>query len=236
VNGDLSKTNPFGEKSQAPVAFSADPAARRPGVLTAVCVIAILVGLLGVLSGISKLFNALFGARMQQMFAGFGAVNAEMREAQERMYATLTAAMEPFLIPNLILAVAQLLLCGVLVYGAAKTLKLQEQGRRILATTAALLLLFEVGQGVVQGLMQMRMMPVMERHMSDVMQATPGAAPGAGKLGQALGRVSIVAGLVFQIAWMLIKLGYYGFTVRYLRRDRVRALCAESAPIAAELS
>ena len=52
-----------------------EPVVKRPGGLTAIAVIAVVIGVLGLLSSGTKFFNLAFGAQMQAMFTGFAGPN-----------------------------------------------------------------------------------------------------------------------------------------------------------------
>ena len=80
---DPSKPNPFSEAAPYRPTMIPDVAVRRPGGLTAIAIVAVVIGVLGLLSGGMKVFNLAFGAQMQAAFSGFGATNDEMRTTND---------------------------------------------------------------------------------------------------------------------------------------------------------
>ena len=222
---DPTKPNPFSDGPPPQVLPFPNVPAGRPPWLTAIAITAIVGGVLGLMSGGTKVLNLAFGAQMQAMFSGFGAPNDEFRQAQEEMNAALLGEVDRFLIPNTILAITQLTLSIVLIYAGARTLQLHRLGRLLLVTAFGLLLIYEVAQLITFTLMQMGMMPIMELHMSRVMRSAPGPQnQGIEQFSMGIARFSMIAGIIIAAGWSLIKMVFYGLAFRYLRRADIVAL------------
>lgn len=216
--------NPFTDVSPYRPSALPDFAARRPGGLTAICIIAVVLGVLGLFSGVLKGVNVLFGAEMQQAFGSLGAMTQEAAKAQQEMQAAVAAEIERFAVANGILCVAQLVLCGGLVYSGLKTLALKPAGRKLLLAICACLLVFEIGQLIVFVFQQLSMSPIMELYMPRMMQAPNGNNAGTEKIGQIVARMSIILGIVMQCVWTLTKFAFYAVAIHYLRKGKVVAL------------
>jgi hypothetical protein len=226
------KPNPFTDLNPYRAGALPDLTARRPGGVTAICIVAVVLGVLGLFSGTIKGVNVLFGAAMQQAIGSIGAVNQSQAKVQQEMNAAVADAMESFAVANSILCISQLVLCGALVYSGLKTLKLKAAGRKLLVAILVCLLVFEIGQLITVVLQQMSMSPIMELYMPRMMQAPSGNNAGAERFGQAIARMSIIMGIVFQCVWALIKFIFFVIAIRYLCQAKVIALFDPSpAPV-----
>ena len=140
------------------------------------------------------------------------------------MQAAIAAELKRFVIVNGILAVCQVMLCGLLVYSGLKTLGLKAIGRKLLLATCLCLLAYETGQLIVFVIQQLRMSPIMELYMPRMMQDPSGNNAGAEQFGQIIARMSIIVGVVMQCVWTLIKFTFYAIAIRYLRKAPVVTL------------
>jgi hypothetical protein len=221
---DTAKPNPFTDVSPYRAGQLPELAARRPSGLTAICIIAIVLGVIGLFSGVLKGVNAVFGAEMQQAFGSMGAVTQEQAKIQQEMQAALAAEMKRFAIANGVLSVCQLVLCGALVYSGLKTLGLKPAGRQLLLAICVGILVYEIAQLVTVVIQQMSMIPIMELYMPRMMKAPSGNNAGTEQFGQIIARMSIIVGIVMQCAWTLIKFVFYVLAIRYLRSAKIIAL------------
>ncbi|QDU98427.1 hypothetical protein [Lignipirellula cremea] len=231
-------SNPYGAP-QAPVPGEPVGAQRpeRTTGLTIICVIGILLGLFGLFSGAMKIVNGLFGAQMQQAMGGMNVgLDPKLAKVQEEMQAALIEATGKFMILNVLLGVCQFALCAVLLFAAFKLLGLNPTGRSLFLGVSIALLFYETAWLVVFIVQQLSVADVMTEFMPKLMPAPPqGAAngPNPEEFGRMIAWVSIVIGIVSQGFWTLAKLGFYGFSILYLRKPNIQALCGvtpEPAP------
>ncbi|MBC8350919.1 MAG: hypothetical protein H8E66_02970 [Planctomycetes bacterium] len=218
------QSNPFTDVNPYRPSEMPDVATRRTGGLTAICIIAVVLGVLGTLSAAAKGFNVLFGAQVQQTIGSIGAVNEAQRQAQQDMNNAMAAEMKRFRLANSILCVAQLGLCIGLLVAGLRTLGLKASGRQLLVWICVSLLVYEIGQFVVFAFQQLSIAPIMELYMPKMMKGPDGEDIGGEKFGKVIARMSIVVGMVTQCAWTLIKLVFYAVAIRYLRKRNVVAL------------
>ncbi len=222
---DTPQPNPFTDVNPyTPATMPELGAARRPGGLTAICIIAIVLGVLGTLSSVAKGFNVLFGAQMQQAFGSMGGVTAEQKQVQQDMNNALAAEMTRYRLANGILCITQLGLCVALLVSALKTLKLKASGRQLFFYICCFLLVYEIGQFVVFVFQQLSIAPIMELYMPQMMKGPDGKEIGGGGVGKVMARMAIIAGVVTQCAWTLMKLVFYSIAIRYLLKGKVIAL------------
>ncbi len=220
------KPNPFTDVNPYTPSPTAMLAARRPNGLTAICIIAIVLGVLGTLSGFGKGINVAFGAQMQQAFGslGAGAGNSDMQKAQQEMNNALAEEMVRFRLANGILCITQTVLCVGLAYAAIKTLGFNANSRKLLLWLCCFLLVYEVGQFVVFAYQQLSMAPIMEEYMPRMMKGPNGEDVGGEDFGKIIARVSVIVGMISQSFWTLLKFAFYGVAVYYLRKSNVIAL------------
>ncbi|MDA1055904.1 MAG: hypothetical protein O3C40_36425 [Planctomycetota bacterium] len=221
---DTPQPNPFTDVNPYRVGERLDLVGHRPGGITAICIIVLVLGVLGLFSGVLKGVNVLFGAQMQQAFGSIGAVTGEQAKVQAEMQAAIAVEMKRFIVANSILCVAQLVLCGALVYSALKTLGLKAAGRKLLLAVCMCLLVYEVAQLITFTFQQLSMSPIMELYMPRIMKDPSGNNAGAEKFGQVIAKMSILVGVVVQVVWTLIKFVAYAVAIWYLRKPQVIAL------------
>ena len=226
---DPNKPNPFSEANPYRTGVVPEVAAQRPGWLTAIAIVVVVIGVLGLLACGTKFLNLAFGRQMQQMFAGIGAPNEQMRKAQEEMNAAIMGVADRFFVPNVILATSQFFLSIALIFGGIKSLKLDALGRKVLLIALALLLFYEIGNLVTQILTQLGMMPIMQLYMPRMMTVPGQENAGAQRFGTAIAKFSMVAGIVMQSGWTLVKMVFYGFAIYFLRKPNVVSLFAKPA-------
>lgn len=219
--------NPYGD-AQGAAAYRLPPT--RPGGLTAICVIAIVLGVMGCGSSVLKGVNAFAGKYFQDMVSSMGGQpNNEMAKAQQEMNEAIWEVNNRYTIPTLVLAAAQFFVGIAIVVGGIRTLGLKAAGRKLLLMACCFILLYEIAQFIMMLFQTMQMMPIMEVHMSRMMEATPGNNPSAQEFGKTMAKFSLIGGMIFQGGWLLIKFVFFGIAIWYLGRPRIVELCQPPA-------
>jgi hypothetical protein len=208
---------------------------QRPGMLTAVCVIAIVLGAMGVgksvlgLGGLATkktLENAVKMPRQPGM--PDGAV-----EAQAEMQKKMQAVGDRYLGLNAAIAVLNLLFSACLLGGGIMTLKLNPQARKFLIAAFAAAIVFDVAQTAVTIFVQLQMVTVMSETMPRAMAAaTPRGGPPPEELAtftMVLTKVVSFVMIAFYAALGLAEVVFYGVGARYLCRPNVRRLFPQTA-------
>ncbi len=198
---DTPQSNPFTDLDPCTAGALPDLSSRRPGGVTAICIVAVVLGVLGLFSGTMKGVNVLFGAEMQRVFGSMGAVTPEQAKVQQEMQAAVADEMKPFAVANTILCVSQLVLCGALVYAGLKTLKLKAAGEKLLLAILVCLLLYEIGQLITVVLQQLSMGPIMELYMPQMLKSLDPATMRVLKVRPRHRRMSIIVGIIMQSGW-----------------------------------
>ena len=204
---------------------------RRPGWLTAVCVIAIVIGILGAFNGVFGLIGAVFGQQLQSAVSpAAGSVPPSMEKIQTEFQDQMNAVQKEFFVALLSSAVLRTIIAVLLLVGGVMCLNLKEQGRQLLVLGFAIALLFEIGNTVLNSLVNMEVMTAFNAYVEALAEELP--AGGGGPPPQMLMGImkgSIIFGFVVQYLIVLIKMGFYAFGLIYLSRQTIKALFANSA-------
>lgn len=220
----------FGDREE-----SADAPHHRPGGLTAICVIAIIFGSLGLLIALFALGAMLAGDALQNAFSPrtpAGMEDDEMLELQEEMQQDLEAIAEQHVIPTSVILMGRFLFAIGLLVGAVKVLKLRPGARTLLMNIFLAAIIFELVRFGVELYVQMQTMPVLERYMDRMMEiAAEDAPPGAAdpqQMSQMVMTITKVVSIGGLVLFLLIKVIFYGIGASYLSKQKMKALFARS--------
>ncbi len=196
----------------------------RPGALTALAVIGIVLGSLTGLGGLNKMATLAFQDALQQM----GQIHDDPRastevrqrlQRQQRMQEDIQEVQRGWLPIHWALAPTSILFGVFLIVGGALSLKLSRTGRKILIWTCVVGIAFDMARGTADIMMTLQISRVWQEHMTEMTAGTPGSEMASGMMGAAAGM-----GLAFGAAWVALKVGYYLWGVVYLTTDRMRDL------------
>jgi hypothetical protein len=203
----------------------------RPGWLTALCVLCIVIGLLGAFNGIAGFFGTLFAEQMQTMFtpAGNTGMPPEMEQVQNKFREETLAVQQKFFVASLIASVFRMLIAGGLFYGGIVCLGLKESGRQVLLAACGAAVLFELGHAVLQSLVNMEMMTAVNGFLENFLQTMPQKGGPPPEVFINIMKGSIIVGFVFQYAIGLLKIGFYIWGVLFLLRPAIKALFVPEA-------
>lgn len=203
---------------------------RRPGGLNAICVIAIILGGLGLAASMFGLCamaakpwmnNAFI---MQQQSGEADTMRDAQLLAQEKAE-EVTSRYAGF---NLGFFLLNVVIGGSLLTGGILALKLNPKGIQLLIIAFTTAIVFEILRAVLQTFMQLEMAEVVPDSMSRMMQATAprrgsGAAEGAA-VAAVFMKICVYVGLAFTLAFALAKVIFYAIGTRYLQRPNIRQL------------
>ncbi len=216
--------NQFTDAYRPPVDYGLPPVSRRPGMLTAVCVLAIVLGALGIGVVLLGSVNLAFQDQIQGAFTPAPPPNQKGKEIfdlQQAMNKDIRTLNAKFFWANAGIFAVHLVLATLLLVGGIRTMQLNPSGRKLLMRACLLTILFELGRGAVHGLMQYEMYPLMTHHMSRMANASGGPGGQGTSLIETSMTIILVVGVVFAVGLMALKLGYYVYAVFYLRRSRI---------------
>lgn len=180
---------------------------KRPGILTAICIIGIVLASLGGLGGLCGLGSAVVQLSGQQL-----AMDAEMQAFQQR-----------WLPVSLTIICFKMVVVGLLFYGTISALRLAPHGCKWLGIAMWAGLIFEVGQIYPIISMQLQVFDLMK---DDLMrQQPPGGPLDPDQFLELIKGMSIAMG----VGLSLLKAGYYCWGIMYTSRESTRQLFARQS-------
>lgn len=199
----------------------------RPSVLTALCIITIVLGSLGILIGLGGIAVTALQGPLQEMVSQ---MQPKGDEEAERLQQQVTKDSREFaerhMVRNIVLAIARLFVAGGLFAGGILAFRLHVAGRKVLLVAFVGGIVFELCQ----------IWPMVEAarftgHLMDAQQQIGGHNADGDANAQM--RVMMKAAAAMQIAMMaamvLIKTTFYAFGWWYLTRPHLAALYVRPA-------
>jgi hypothetical protein len=202
---------------------------KRPGWLTAICVGAIVLGSLGLLSALGGAATLLMGdfyqkTMMRMQTAGQPpAVAKSFQKLQDEM----KAVADDWKGVNAGLLFLQFLVAGGLLAGGILTMRLRPNGRNLLLKVFLVAILLDGVRAIPSTLIQIETMAVMERYMSNVAAGSPSGRQTPRKMPPMVKqfmRAGVLIGVGFMMLMLALKMAYYIAGILYLRRPSIRDL------------
>lgn len=210
---------------------------RRPGGLTAICVIAIILGGLGVVTAVVGVVFAAAGQAIQKAAAPQlpGELEGEALQVQAEMNQAIQAVGQRYLMANVALALLSLALAIGLIVGRAQSLKIKPLGRTVLLAVFAVAILFELARGSFQIYQQMQMFGVMQEYWPRLMKSAaeksqqPMGGPNFETMMNIAFTVAKISAYAIVIVPALVKGAFYFIGAIYLARPKLKELFERSA-------
>ena len=196
----------------------------RTGWIKAICIIAIVLGGLGLGNALLGAIGLWVGPRMQAAFPVVDrpGVPKRVQELQQDMQRDMQAVQERFWTLNAGLLGVHLVVASGLLVGGIQSLCRIPSGRRILVAACTAAILFELVRGTAQSLIQIQVMSVMGHFLQEMMQISMNEAAEAAEWVTWGARAAMLVGVVMMLVWILAKVVFYGIAVWYLRKPVVR--------------
>jgi len=200
----------------------------KPGWLTALCVVCIVLGALGLLNAILGTAAEIAGPRFQAMLSPRGGpgMPADLQQAQQDLMDEMNAIKRKYFSLSLALLGVRFVAAGLLLYGGLRCLALSESGRKLLIAACAVALLFELSQTIIQSLVYLQNLTAMnsalERFQSAL--ANGNAPPGLQSVMKWTMQISVVLPMILAYGMALLKGGVFLFGLSYLRRPHIKSL------------
>lgn len=204
----------------------------RPGGLTAVCILAIVLGALGLLTGLSAIVISAVQGPLQNLVNQMQPDgDDEAAQLQRQMSDESRQFAERHFVRNIVLAVVRLVVAGGLLAGGVLAFRLRPVGRKVL--------LFAFVAGI--GFELCQIWPMIEA--AQLTQKIMGAQQFRGledgnENAQAQMRVMMKAIAAMQVAMLaamvLTKMSFYGFGWWYVTRPRIASLFVRPAAVEGE--
>ena len=200
----------------------------RPNWITTICILAIVFGAVGILSGSFVVLSQIFASSIQSMVAKIQqGSNLPGMEIQGDLLARMTAITTKYNFALIPLGIAKLGVEAVLLVGGILSLKLKARGRSLIVGALFGALIVESILVVPRIMMQREIQATMAEVMPTIMAAAPNSEqlpPGfnAGMSSMFAGVGAITA--YSAVAWVLIKVVIYLIGINYLRKPQTVAL------------
>lgn len=214
------------------------PVGARPGWLTALCVVCIVLGSLGMLNSLFGSAGLIAGKQIQRFAKAQPSpgMSQDMQDAQDKFQDELYGVQLKYWWPLAIGLLLRFVVALLLVVGGARALGLAESGRRTLLLACALALPFELAHTILQSLIMLENMTAMNTFAEKLANEMPKNGPeGMQNFIQYFFRGAMIFSLVIMFVMALLKIGLYLFGLLYLQKDRIKQLFA-AAPLKAALA
>jgi hypothetical protein len=219
------RESPFEQPFDAPT--EQREAGQRPQNLTFICILSIILGGLGLLTGCFGLVSQAFASQVQKLSAMPPGANNPAAEAQAKMNEKMLAIGARYKWVTLPLMVLKLFVEGALLIGALLAMGLKAHGRTWLLGGLIAALVLESIHIVPTLMVQSETFAVM-RDLMPLQQGANQAPPGAAQFLNALFSAVGIGSMVIAVGWLAAKAVFYVIGIRYLRKPAVVALFPRS--------
>jgi hypothetical protein len=196
---------------------------RRPGGLTAICVIAIVAGVMGLLFVLLGILGLLISLVMQGALPSLGPEGEAHRLTQE-MNGEIQALAFQFIVPNLLIYLIATAVAISLIVGGVKGLKLRAEGRRLLLVTFCGALIFEVLRAPYYLYQQMLVSGIQREYWPKILEAQEGPVAFNG---EEMAWFMSIFGYVMIVIFLLVKGTFYAVGATYVSRPKIKQLFDE---------
>jgi hypothetical protein len=224
MSADSAPLDPYQSPALPPPDLAEESSAHegRPLMLSAVCVLCLVIGTLGVINGVIGVSALLAGQQLKTMFRPAGQpaqlsdVDALQQQIQDRQY----NIQQQYFWPILVATTIKVLICLALAFAGLRTLSLQDADRRMLFAVCGFAILYEVLWSFVQFSVQYHSLTVVQQLTGDPDSPRPQQV----EFMITMMKNTMYGVLVGLIIMQLLKISFYVGTMFYLSRPRVRAL------------
>jgi len=199
--------NPYQSNPTLPQATSVPQ--QKPGGLTAIAVICLILGSLGALMALFGIVMLFFQGSMNQFQA------AQPGGPPPEFLAEMEALQASQFIPTLIVNGCNVIIGSLLAIGSIGVLGTKEWGRNLLRNALLAAIFFVVVRGIYS-------MWVQYNSMSVISKMVP--AGGDKATMEAIMQGTIIFGIVIGVIWMVVMIGFYIWSRIYLNKPPIRAL------------
>lgn len=209
--------------------YAASNLVGKPQLLSAVCVICLVLGGLGLMNSLLGAGQAALGSKLQQMFQpkGGAGVPPEMQKAQDAFQAEINAIEGRYWTPMIVSLSFRFVAAVLLLIGGIMALGLKEPGRKMLIVACTIALCFELGHAILQSVVNTEMMTAVNSYVDGMLESMPqgrgGPPKGFVQTIQTVTKVSIMAGLAMFYLLVAVKAGFYLFSFVYLQKPAIKA-------------
>lgn len=195
---------------------------QRPGGLTALCIVAIVLGALGILSGAAGAAGMAMRSRIEA-FTEQIQDDEDAAKLQRRVSQRANAVWEEHPIRTWSLVAGKLVVATLLLAGGCLALKLKPAGRTILLGAFATGILFELLQTAPNIQAVNASYEAMHQAMEESLSNGEQRPPGFDQTIAAIVKASVIMQILMAFAMLVGKCAYYAVGLWYLKRARIAA-------------
>ncbi len=201
--------------ASAPTGMNDDVRLRLGG-LTVIGVFCIVGGIVGLLVGLIGIISLFFGAAMASAFVPTG----PQQQVQQEMNSKIQEVTSAFMIPNVLIILGTVGVCGCLLVGGIGVFGQRPRGRTLLLKVFLMAMILECLRIALYVVTQLQILPIMEEYMPKMMSQSGNTGTPSPAMGTMM-RVMTLVGLGLWITWGLVKLGLYAWGRSYLKKPPV---------------
>lgn len=227
MSSDTAPLDPYRSPSLPEGPYAGKTPSGRPGWLTALCVLCIVLGALGLLNAVLGTAIEVAGPAFQQaMMPKGGNMPDDFQQAQQDLMDEINAIKKKHLLSIYGLLAFKFIAATLLLVGGLRCLSLGETGRKLLIIGCGVALAFELTQAIVQSLIQMENLTAMNSAVEKFQSSLAGnnSPPGMKNVLKWSIRISTIVPIVLQYVMAAVKGGLFIFGLIYLQRARIKAL------------
>jgi hypothetical protein len=212
----------------------AAPSSGRPGWLTTLCVLCIVLGALGMINAAFGALGLAGGKAIQKMVQPKGAntgLPQAMQDAQDKFQNDMYAVQDKYfwlLVPT---TAIRFFVALYLLVGAIRALSLKEKGRQMLLTACVVALVFEVISSIGSSFIVMENLTITNLYIEQITTSMPADKEKAVHVAKLVGTVTRAIGVVTLVlagVVVLLKVALYIFGLVYLQKPHIQAVYQRS--------
>src|SRR5262245_49421436 len=207
----------------------------RPGMLTVLCVLCMVLGALGMINGCFGAVGLLVGKQIQRVVTSAQpptGMPKDIHDAQMEMQRAMYAIQDKYIWALSIGLIWRFAAGALLFVGGILTLMGREQGRRILIAGCLIAAPFVLLDAILQSLIAVENMTVMNSFIETMTASTSGQQVPAGFEGtmRAMSGAIKIGAVAVTTLLAVAKLALFVFGIIYLQKDHIRGLFVPAVP------
>jgi hypothetical protein len=223
-----SSLDPYRSPSLPEAAAVPPRAGGRPGWLSLLCVLCIVLGAMGLVNTVMSTAGLLMGEQFQKIVQAQAKADGsdKMQEAQAKLQNEMYAVQQKYWWPLIVGLGARLVVAALLLVGGVRAMGLSEGGRVTLLVACGVALPFELAYAILQSLIMIENMTAMNSFAEAIASEIPkqGEAEGIQKFVQTVFRGTMIVSMVVLYLFSIAKIGLYVFGLLYLQRPHIKSL------------
>jgi hypothetical protein len=193
-----------------------------------VSVFAIVIGAMGIVSGVSSGATVIIGSKSVIDAATFEHADPDVRKIQEEVNAASIALSERWRIPSGLMALSNLVISSLLLAAGIMTNGLKRNGRRLLSKVLLVAIIFDAILLIPTLYLTSQTLEIQQHSSGEMAKAMSGAnAEQAGAIASIIFKFSMYLSMAFLVGWVGIKIWYYVWARKRLAKPDIDALFAQ---------